>query len=370
MIEIRFSDRDYLCCITPPETINCQPYPNQFQLSTCSDILSHYVLSISIWFIGIVSTTFNIISIIWHSLKLNKKYAIVQTLIINLSIVDLLMGFYLIAIASANVYYSNRYAENLEKWLRSPICLAASFLISFSSLMSTFIMFMITLDRYLFLVYPFADKRLSYKHNMIIIFTMWLIAAIFVGLPIVYSIDQPSSYRIYSSNSACLPANDKNLYLLVWLLSYGGLTFLTWISIAIMYIVIIWTLTIARQQAERKISTEDKIIRAKMIVIVITDLICWLPLYIIVIRVLIGHSLDVHTLPFVAVLSLPLNSSINPILYTIFNKEFVGIIKRIRKNFYVCCNRALSIQYGQYQSSEGKAIAKDNFKEIGMFMAN
>lgn len=275
------------------------------------------------------------------------------------------MGFYLITIASANVYYRNRYAENLEIWLRSPLCLIASFLISFSSLMSTFIMLMITLDRYLYLVYPFFNYRLSHKLNTIIISIMWLIAAIFVIIPIVYSIDQPRNYRLYSSNSACLPGNDENIYLLIWTLCYAGITFSIWIIIAFMYIVIIWTLTQTRQHASVKITVNDKIIRAKMIIIIATDLICWLPFYIVVIRLIIGYPLDVHILPFVAVLSLPLNSSINPIIYTIFTNEFLSIIRRIRIQLNLCWNHTFSFHYGKYQSGEGVTKIRYNFKEIG-----
>ncbi|EDV18703.1 uncharacterized protein TRIADDRAFT_34788, partial [Trichoplax adhaerens] len=79
-----------------------------------------------------------------------------------LSIADLLMGCYLIITASANICYAGRYPENLELWQRSWACLTASFLIALSSLMSTFILFFVTLDRYLYLIYPFSDKRISY----------------------------------------------------------------------------------------------------------------------------------------------------------------------------------------------------------------
>ena len=73
---------------------------------------------------------------------------------------------------------------------------------------------------------------------------------------------------------------------------------------------------------------------AKLITIVATDLICWLPFYIILIHGLVYSELDTHTLPFIAVLSLPLNSCINPILYTIFTTKFIDSGKAIMTTLY------------------------------------
>ncbi|RDD42511.1 G-protein coupled receptor GRL101-like protein, partial [Trichoplax sp. H2] len=320
------STREYLCCIVPSTVIVCRPNPNQFSLSTCYDILSHDLLRIFIWVIGIISVVGNMISIRWHSQKKSSKIlGIVEILLINLSAADFVMGVYLVIIASANVHYANRYYEILEEWLRSPPCLTASFCISLSSLMSTFVLFLITLDRYLHLVYPFQNYRLSSKTTILALVTFWITSITLSGLPIIYSIDQPSINRLYSSNSACLPGNFNNPYLLTWLLCYAGLTFVVWILIAIMYVAILSTLANSRKKAHRCLSKNDKIIRAKMIIIVATDLICWLPLYSVLIRGF-GSGLDTHSLPFIAVLSLPLNSCINPILYTICTSTFINYI--------------------------------------------
>ncbi|RDD36016.1 G-protein coupled receptor GRL101-like protein, partial [Trichoplax sp. H2] len=242
------STREYLCCVAPSSVIVCRPNPNQFSLSTCYNILAHDLLRVFIWVIGIISVVGNTVSIRWHSQKKSsKKLGIVEMLLINLSTADFIMGIYLIIIASANVYYANRYYEIFQEWLRSVPCLTASFCISLSSLMSTFVLFLITLDRYLHLVYPFQNYRLSTKTTILALVVLWLISIAFVGLPIIYSINQPSINRLYSSNSACLPGNFNNPYLLTWLLCYAGLTLIVWIFIAIMYAAILSTLANSRK---------------------------------------------------------------------------------------------------------------------------
>ena len=271
-------------------------------------------------------------SIGWHAAGQWKEFAIVKLLIINLSTADLLMGIYLTIIASANIYFAGTFAVNIEIWLRSGICLLSSFLVSVSALMSTFIMFLLTLDRYLLLVYPFQNYRLSFGNIVLISCLFWILTIVLTGIPILYGINQPSYNRLHATNGACLPGNIRNPYLLSWLLAYSGVTFLVWIIISIMYIIIIVTLIQSQRDCNRQMSKTEKIILAKMITIVTTDLICWLPFYVAVVLGLIHSELDAHLLPFVAVLSLPLNSCINPILYTIFTKTFLDYAARIIAN--------------------------------------
>ncbi|EDV29204.1 uncharacterized protein TRIADDRAFT_18229, partial [Trichoplax adhaerens] len=256
----------------------------------------------------------------------------------NLSAADLLMGLYLIIIASANVYFAGHFSQYHEVWLRSPFCLVSSFLVSVSTLMSTLIMFIITVDRFLFLVYPFHNYRLSRRLVIFIFVIFWSIAVMFAGIPLLYGNNQPPYNRLYATNAVCLPGNIENPILQLWLLTYCGVTFIIWIIISIMYFTIIIDLTKSRKAARRKISTLEKIVLAKMITIVATDLICWLPLYIVLIRGIVISELETHLLTFVAVLSLPLNSCINPILYTMFTKTFIDHTITIMRNF-ICCFR-------------------------------
>ncbi|EDV19917.1 uncharacterized protein TRIADDRAFT_61684 [Trichoplax adhaerens] len=333
------STLDYLCCYVGRSVTICQPLPDQFSLSTCSDILSHGVLRVFIWLIGVLSIIGNIVSIIWHTNGKNKDYIIVRSLIINLSTADLLMGIYLTTIASANIYFSGVYAEYHEVWLRSTVCSICSFLVSISTFVSTLVIFLITLDRYLYLVYPFQNYRLSYRQIFNIFLIVWAISAVFTGLPIIYGFNQTPNNRLHSVNGACLPGNISNPYLLLWLLCYCGVTFLAWAIISIMYSGIIITLAKSRREANVQISRLDKIIVAKMITIVATDLICWLPFYAILIIGLINSELDTHVLPFIAVLSLPLNSCINPIIYTMFTQTFLDRSIRIVRSLGNCCDK-------------------------------
>ena len=333
----RLSNRDYLCCITPSSIVKCNPLPDQFALSTCNDILSHNILRIFIWLIGVLSTVCNILAIIWHIKNTTKKTRVASLLLINLFVADLIMGLYLISITIANINYAGNLAGNLEIWLRSSLCLCASFFISLSSLMSTITLFLITLDRYLHLAFPFSDYRLSYSSAIISTIMSWILCFSYVIIPIIFSINQPSQFRLYGTNSVCLPGNFANIYYFIWLISYCAGTFLVWVVIAVLYVIILVQLNVSRRETSRKVSSTDKIIQYKMITIVWTDLICWMPLYTVLLRYLFGYGLDPHSLPFIAILSLPLNSCINPILYTIYTQKFLKFASNSLRKFQSCC---------------------------------
>lgn len=286
---------------------------------------------------------------VWHFSSYNDRHKIINVLLINLSLADLLIGLYLTVIASANAYFAGTFDLNHEIWLRSGICLISCFLISVSTLMSTFIMFLITLDRYLYLVYPFKDNRLSFRGLVIFLLIFWIISITFTAIPIVYSVNQPSKIRLYGNNAACLPGNINNSYMLAWLLIYCGVTFITWIIISVMYIIIIIALSESRKETNRQISKFEKIVAAKMITIVATDLICWLPFYVVLINGFIHSELDIHTLPFIAILSLPLNSCINPIIYTIFTIKFIDHAYMFVTNLYQLIVTGSNTNLLQYQ---------------------
>ncbi|EDV18603.1 uncharacterized protein TRIADDRAFT_62898, partial [Trichoplax adhaerens] len=77
-----------------------------------------------------------------------------------------------------------------------------------------------------------------------------LISVSYVGLPVIFGVNQNKSFRLHATNS-----------------------------------------TKARKDAKRPLFKTDKIVGAKMITIVITDLICWLPMYVILLKAAVGLGL-------------------------------------------------------------------------------
>lgn len=254
------------------------------------------------------------------------------------------MGFYLMSIAVVNKYFSYRFAENLEIWLRSPFCIILSFLIAIANLMSTFILFMITLDRYVHLVYPLSDFRFSHKTVVTTLLCLWIFSIIYVGIPTFYSINQPPINRLFDINGACLPGNVDNIYYYTWLISYCGITFVIWVLIIILHGIILIILSQSRKQVRQQQASSDGILIVKMIIIVTTDLVCWFPLYVVILKGILGIGLDTHALSIIVILALPFNSCVNPIVLAIFTSRFLNcagaFLRSSNSNFchFLICN--------------------------------
>lgn len=73
-------------------------------------------------------------------------------------------------------------------------------------------------------------------------------------------------------------------------------------------------------------------IGSRMVFIVLTDFCCWIPIIIIGIASLLGMEASPTVYAWIAVFVLPLNSALNPILYTIstanFRRKLRGSVRR------------------------------------------
>lgn len=84
-------------------------------------------------------------------------------LICLLAFADMLMGVYLLTIASVDVYYRGVYSLYDVTWRTSSGCQLAGFLSTFSSELSVFTLTAITLDRFLVIAFPLKLRRLNVK---------------------------------------------------------------------------------------------------------------------------------------------------------------------------------------------------------------
>ena len=61
---LRMTDEFQFCCLAPPGISTCLPEPDEF--SSCEDLMSNYVLRVSIWVLGMVSLVGNTLVIYWR----------------------------------------------------------------------------------------------------------------------------------------------------------------------------------------------------------------------------------------------------------------------------------------------------------------
>ncbi|XP_071963860.1 uncharacterized protein [Antedon mediterranea] len=323
-----FTSDDFLFCCFVGDIEHCDPAADQF--SSCEDLMKNEVLRVLMWILGISALLGNTIVIIWR--LYSKDYRNVQSILItNLAASDFLMGLYMIIIAGADLYYRGRYARFADDWKTSFLCSFAGSLSTLSSEFSVFILVVMSIDRAISVAFPFSTYRLNRKRCMNLLVVSWLIAIIISFLPMFNIPYFGDNY--YGRPSVCLalPLTGDRLpgweYAIAVFLAFNLFGFFI---IAISYIYIyICVKRAAASVNKRQASSNELKMATKMAVIVFTDFCCWFPIILMGIVAQTGAwQIPVDIYVWSATLIMPINSSINPYLYTI---PYIGEARRRRR---------------------------------------
>lgn len=291
-------------------------------ISSCRHILSHVSQKCYIWIVAILAAIGNISVFVKNrELAKNKATIITAYLMTNLAASDFLMAIYLLIILIADLYYNDlRFGLNSETWLGSPFCLFACGINILSSVTSVFIMVVISIDRYICIVHPFSNRNLTLKRVRITMFSIWFCTCIFTITPIMMSLGQPGYRRYYTYSSICLANNFQILYYKIWMISYLTFIAIAWIIMVSFYTSIFISLRKSRHKTHLSATLRNnKIVSIRLSIILLSDLICWLPYYYVTLLGLFSTDgrIDVISLQFVGIFALPINSAINPFIYTV-----------------------------------------------------
>ena len=172
------TDAYKFCCIAKHVEV-CTPEADEF--SSCEDLMANNALQVSIWVLGLCAFVGNAFVIIWRVITDRTKVA--SFLIINLGLSDLLMGAYMLIIASADVYYRGRYIMYADQWRASVGCQSAGILAMVSSEVSVFMLTAITADRMVSFLMPLQAGKFRLKHARYIAGVVWAGCVILSILP-------------------------------------------------------------------------------------------------------------------------------------------------------------------------------------------
>ena len=288
--------------------------------------------------------------------KSSTRGAIKQSwFITSLAASDCIMGVYMLILASADIYYGDEYYIYSDQWRSGSVCRVASFLGLLSSEASVFFITLISVDRFLSLLFPFSRFQLGKISSKISISILWVFSLVLAIIPTLYAgpesdlydlsdvciglplITRPATFQIQSSNigdqafgdsfDVPIPKDSKP----AWYFSIAiflGINLLCFVVIFLCYICIFGYIRATHKQIKRSENQEEEIkIALKMAAIVGTDFICWFPVIVMGILSQTGLAvipLEMYT--WCVVFILPINSSLNPYLYT-----FASLISDYRK---------------------------------------
>ncbi|KAJ8047727.1 hypothetical protein HOLleu_06794 [Holothuria leucospilota] len=269
----------------------------------------------------------------------------------NLALADILMGVYLIAIAIADAWFGADYFRYSQKWRTSFICGGIGVIGILSSTVSLLDLTIITIDRFLCIVFPFGKIRFNQKWGKIVCTVIWF-ACLAVAFFTIFLKETAPNFYGYTDVCLGLPVvriprgvsgdyKDSGLGYLVkeysetegrvtWLYSsilytYFGSTCL--FVVAICYICMFISVLRSRRDSRRPSHGNDEMKLATTIsVIVGTDMLCWLPIITLGVLSQSGINIPTKVNPWLVVFVIPINSAMNPFIYS------YGILKRRKKN--------------------------------------
>lgn len=307
-----YFDKASFCCFASDVSDECLPLPDEF--STCKDLLANSVLQVIVWVLGVLAVLGNTCVIIWW--LRNKQKTVQSILMANLGISDQLMGVYLLMIATVDVIYKGKYALYADDWQGSYTCKLAGVLSMLSSEMSVWMLVLITTDRLIAVVFWSSTFEITNKMAVVLTTSGWIFWIFISVLPLadIHFLD-----NFYGHNGVCLPFTLNRFQYSAR--SYSFAIFIIFNSLAFFYICVAYMMIIkevfdSKLKSGRKETVEDIKLCKRASIIILTDFLCWAPICFLSILAMADVVIAPDISAWVAVLIVPLNSALNPFLYT------------------------------------------------------
>ena len=342
-------DNDATCCFV--ETGNCTATIPGSQFLTCGRLLSNQVQRVAMWILGIFAVFSNAYVLVYRFRRRHVRDNKVQLLLIsNLSLSDFIMGIYMIIIASADVYYRGYFPS--EAWRSSITCKIAGTLSILSSEASVFFVTLISVDRFMGIRFTYSKSRLDTASSRIAVTSLWALAILLSITSTILTVIDPDYYDV-SEVCTGLPLSTRHIFQTkYWQYDLGikdsegevivfnntldiivgarpgiyfgiavftSVNFLCVLTVLICYVGIFMSVRQTVNQSGRNPNQREELRMAiKMGLIVLTDMLCWLPIIILSILVQSGrHTVRPVVYTWIVTFVLPINSAINPFLYTL-----------------------------------------------------
>ena len=301
--------------------VRCHSPKDEF--SSCSDLMKNKGVQVCVWILGLSALVGNLFAIVMRVIikEDNKVHSFLLT---NLAISDLLMGVYLLIIAIKDVQWQGEYFKHDNNWRSGTTCAVTGVLSMVSSEVSVLMLTLITTDRLICIVFPFRVRRMNLKIARTVVGGIWIFGIMISVIPALgldYFYDSIRNVGFYGKSAVCLPLQLSTERQAGWEYAVGifiALNFASFIYILIAYIVMFFTVkAVSKQVRSTNMNRESQMAR-RMVFIILTDFLCWMPVIVIGLLCLLGkfHDPEKQAYVWIAVFVLPVNSSINPILYT------------------------------------------------------
>ncbi|XP_076439120.1 uncharacterized protein LOC143277993 [Babylonia areolata] len=192
-----------LCCpVVLPENYFGRCVAPDDEISSCDNLLksASYRIALTIFVMtALLGNLFSFVYRLWYSAKRKVGHAV---FVIHLCMSDFFMGVYLLIIGLADRVYAGSYLWNESSWKRSTVCRISGFVSLLSCEVSSFLICLITLDRFLVIRFPFSRLRFGVTSAIVACTVSWGLGMILASIPLL---PVTSHWGFYSQTGICIP---------------------------------------------------------------------------------------------------------------------------------------------------------------------
>ncbi|XP_040906959.1 relaxin receptor 2a isoform X2 [Toxotes jaculatrix] len=307
-------------CSYAPHVRSCKP--NTDGISSFEDLLANIVLRVSVWVMAFITCFGNLLVIGMRSLiraENNLHAACIKVLCYCL------MGVYLFFVGVFDVKFRGQYNRNALLWMESVECRTIGFLAMLSSEVSVLLLTYLTLEKFLVIVFPFSNLRPGKLQTGVVLASIWLLGFVIAAVPLM---DEDVFGNYYGRNGVCFPLHsDRQEKPTAKGYSTGiflGLNLVAFLVIVFSYSSMFYSIyktginaTDLRSRLHRDVAVANR-----FFFIVFSDALCWIPIFLVKILSLLKVEIPGTISSWVVIFILPINSALNPILYTLTTSFF------------------------------------------------
>ncbi|XP_077135524.1 relaxin receptor 1 [Ranitomeya variabilis] len=320
-------------CGFAPHVRNCKP--NTDGISSLENLLASIVQRVFVWVVS-VATCFGNIFVICTRPYIRSENKLHAMCIISLCCADCLMGLYLFVVGYYDLKYRGEYNKNAQAWMDSTQCRLVGSLAILSTEVSVLLLTYLTVEKYICIVYPFRCLKPGKCRTITSLILIWIIGFIIAFLPLS---NEDIFHNYYGTNGVCFPLHSEQpestaaqIYSVAIFL---GVNLAAFIIIVFSYSSMFYSIhktAIMATEIHNHIKKEMTLAK-RFFFIVFTDALCWIPIFILKLLSLLQVQIPGSISSWVVIFILPINSALNPILYTITTRPFKEMICQIWNNY-------------------------------------
>ncbi|GAB1290504.1 Relaxin receptor 2 [Apodemus speciosus] len=317
-------------CSYVPHVRICMPSTDG--ISSSEDLLANGILRVSVWVIAFITCVGNFLVIAVRSLikAENTTHAM--------------------SIKILCCKYRGQYQKYALLWMESVPCRLLGFLATLSTEVSVMLLTFLTLEKFLVIVFPFNNLRLGKSQTAVVLASIWVAGFLIAAIPFT---SEDYFGNFYGKNGVCFPLHydqaedfgSRGYSLGIFL----GVNLLAFLVIVFSYVTMFCSIQkTALQTAEvRSHIGKEVAVANRFFFIVFSDAICWIPVFVVKILSLLQVEIPGTITSWIVVFFLPVNSALNPILYTLTTSFFKDKLKQLlhkhrRKSIFKVKKKSLS----------------------------